>query len=121
MLQVGGQEFWIDNVCANPPPSFVGGDTPGVPVTLEPNFPNPFNPSTTLKYTLAQKGHIRLTIHDVRGHLVSNLVAGVRSAGAHSAVWDGRNIGGEMVASGVYFARIQSGETVVTRKIALVQ
>lgn len=79
------------------------------------NFPNPFNPSTTLSYTVAQTDHIRLTVYDLLGREVANLVDEVVSAGDHQVRWlaDSRT-----VSAGVYFARLEaSGSTSVHRMI----
>jgi hypothetical protein len=68
------------------------------------NYPNPFNPSTTIKYSMPTAGHLKLSIYDVRGQLVKTLVDGVRPAGAgQTVVWDGTDERGSTAASGVYF------------------
>ncbi|MCK9995961.1 MAG: T9SS type A sorting domain-containing protein, partial [Candidatus Krumholzibacteria bacterium] len=75
------------------------------------NYPNPFNPSTTIKYSMPQDGHLKLSIFNVRGQLVKTLIDGVRPAGADQAVvWDGSDNQDSSVSSGVYFyeARIKS-------------
>jgi outer membrane protein assembly factor BamB len=72
-------------------------------------FPNPFNPQTTIAFTLDRDTRIRLTVHDVRGRVVRTLAAGVMTAGEHALSWNGRDDAGRAVASGVYFARCQRG------------
>ena len=68
------------------------------------NYPNPFNPSTTIKYSMPNAGHLKLSIYNVRGHLVKTLIDGVRPAGADQTVeWDGTDERGSSAASGVYF------------------
>jgi len=74
------------------------------------NYPNPFNPSTTIQYSMPQAGHIKLSIYNVRGQLVKTLIDGVRPAGAdQTIVWDGSDNLGSSVSSGVYFyeARVE--------------
>lgn len=71
------------------------------------NFPNPFNPSTTIAYSLPSKGTIQLVIFDILGHEVTTLVAGVQERGEHSVIWDGKNNHGTLVASGNYMAKVQ--------------
>jgi hypothetical protein len=94
-----------------------------VPVrfALGDNFPNPFNPVTRISFDLPVTGPVRLTVHDVRGRAVRNLVAGVLSFGTHTAVWNGTDDAGRRVPSGVYFCRIEAGDFVATRKMMLLK
>ena len=85
------------------------------------NYPNPFNPSTVIRFHLPVPGEVRLTIHNVIGHVVRTLVVGKMAAGTHSAVWDGRDAAGNSVASGLYFYRLRAGDFVRVRKMLLVQ
>ncbi len=79
------------------------GELPGITFAAA-NYPNPFNPSTTIKYSLPKAGHLRLNIYNVRGQLVKTLINGPRPAGANQAiVWDGTDNLGSAAASGVYF------------------
>jgi 1,4-alpha-glucan branching enzyme len=88
---------------------------------LEQNSPNPFNPTTTIRFSLARSGHTTLQIYDVTGRLVRTLVDGVRSQGEQSVRWDGRNHRGESVTSGVYFYRMTSTGFKMTRKMILLR
>ncbi|MBN1824966.1 MAG: carboxypeptidase regulatory-like domain-containing protein [Candidatus Eisenbacteria bacterium] len=88
---------------------------------LEPCRPNPFNPTTTIGYSLAAPGSVKITIHDVSGRLVRTLVNGPETAGTHHAVWNGRNDEGMGVASGVYFSRLVAGGDRETRKMVLIR
>jgi len=72
------------------------------------NYPNPFNPETTIKFHLPRSSKVTLTIYDVQGHLVRQLVRGTRAPGYHSVQWNGQNEAGMMVTTGVYFYRIQA-------------
>jgi hypothetical protein len=83
---------------------------------LHQNYPNPFNPTTVLSYTLPEDSRVKLTIYDALGSLIAVLVDGIESTGEHRVVFDGSNL-----ASGTYFYRIQAGEFVQTRKLALVR
>ena len=69
-------------------------------------FPNPFNPETTFSYSQRTAGWTRLAIYDLAGRLVRTLSDGFQAAGEHRATWDGRDAGGRVVASGVYFSRL---------------
>ena len=95
----------------------------GVPVLnrLAGNFPNPFNPRTQVRFTLAEPGEIRLFIYDVRGSRVKRLADGLWPAGSHELRWDGDDDSGEGVASGVYFIRLEMGREVQTSKAVLVR
>ncbi len=86
------------------------------------NYPNPFNPSTTIEYSVA-RNHTRvtMTIYDVAGRRIATLIDGTRDAGNHSIRWDGTNHRGTRVASGVYFLRSQVGTHRSIRKLVLVQ
>jgi len=88
---------------------------------LQPNYPNPFNPSTTLRYQLPVDSQVRLDIFDVLGQKVRTLVAGARPAGYHRVVWNSRDDGGMPVASGVYFSRLQAGDYLKVRKLLLLK
>jgi endonuclease/exonuclease/phosphatase family metal-dependent hydrolase len=88
-------DFSLNAVTATPP-SLARG------VKLLPNVPNPFNPRTTLRFTLTRAEHIRLEIVDPKGRRVRTLVDALLSAGNHEIVWNGSDDGGRAVASGVY-------------------
>jgi len=75
-------------------------------VTLTGAVPNPFNPQTHISYHLPVAGEVSLRIYDVSGRLIRDLASGPRSAGQHTELWDGKDLGGQNVASGVYFARL---------------
>ncbi len=98
-----------------------GGD--GIPLVtgLEQNYPNPFNPSTTIKYQTAENGRARLAVYNLKGQQVRLLESGVRPAGLHQAVWDGRDDSGNAVSSGVYLYRLQTASTDQVRRMLLVK
>jgi hypothetical protein len=98
----------------------VGVDTaPALGAILEPNFPNPFNPQTTLSYSLAAGGRVRLSIVDVSGRELATLVDAEQAAGRHTEVWDGRDAGGHPLAAGVYVARLETGGRTRAQKLVL--
>jgi len=96
------------------------GDSPKQ-FALLPNYPNPFNPSTTIRYELASRTHVDLRVFDVRGALVRTMVDGVKGAGAYSLEWNGRDDRGTAVSSGVYFYRLTAGDFSDVRKMTLVK
>lgn len=103
-----------------PKEDITGGDIPPLYRNfLDQNFPNPFNPRTTIRFGLRSRGPVGLRIYDVSGRLVRTLVDSELEAGPHRVVWDGRNNGGSQVASGVYFCRLATGEYKKSRKIVL--
>lgn len=85
------------------------------------NFPNPFNPSTTISYRLPQAAEVELTIYNVLGQQVRALVKGQREAGNHQVVWDGRNDAGAKVGSGIYIYRFEAGEYRKVNKVILMK
>ncbi|MBT7861131.1 MAG: T9SS type A sorting domain-containing protein [Gemmatimonadetes bacterium] len=88
---------------------------------LSPNYPNPFNPSTTISYQLPVGSKIRLEIYDVLGQKVRTLVQGQQVAGVHRVVWDSRNDHGQAVGAGVYFTRFQAGHFQQVNKLLLLK
>ncbi len=88
---------------------------------LEPNFPNPFNPTTSVRFEIRAPQHVRLDVFDIAGRLVRRLVDNRLSAGTHSVIWDGMDGAGGEAASGVYFTRLAAGKTSETRKITLIR
>jgi len=89
---------------------------------LLPCHPNPFNPLTTITFTLAEPVTTRLAVYDLRGRLVRFLVAGeVLGAGVHEVVWDGRDDAGQAVAAGVYACKLTAGRFSATRSMTLVK
>jgi hypothetical protein len=90
--------------------------------SLAQNFPNPFNPSTRLHYSVAARGPVTLAVYNLRGERVAVLLHNeILPAGVHSAVWDGRGMNGEAAAAGVYLARLEAGKSVQVRKMLLVK
>ncbi len=94
------------------------GDLPGA-VTLLGNHPNPFNPQTSINFSLPSDQNITLKIYSTRGRLVRSLLSGDQPAGLHHAVWDGRDKSGRTAASGVYFYRLETDEGNFTGKMVL--
>ncbi len=88
---------------------------------LNPNYPNPFNPVTTITYNLDRTGIVVVTIYDVLGKEVRTLVNTQQVSGSHTVVWDGRNNAGIPVASGTYISLLQSENRVVSGKLTLVR
>jgi hypothetical protein len=99
--------------------------SPALPdhLTILGNWPNPFNPSTTIRF-VAPQGPARdyaLKVYDVRGKLVRDLATGRTAGGLIEATWNGHNNNGETVSSGVYLYRLDVGQEQVTGKMVLVK
>jgi hypothetical protein len=90
---------------------------------LSRNVPNPFNPSTTISYTVPENKNIRVTLEvfNMRGMLVCKLVDAERTPGVYSVIWDGTDEKGARVSSGVYFYRLRAGDFVKVRKMVLIK
>lgn len=95
------------------------GDLPAV-VSLS-AFPNPANPAVTIRFTLAEAGPVRLVVHDVRGRLVRELIAGARGVGDHHVRFDGRDHAGRDLASGVYVYRLDAAGQVRCGRLTLLR
>ncbi len=89
--------------------------------SLHANYPNPFNPSTTVKFEIPRAGMTRLAIYDVAGRMVKVLTNEVLPASAHSVVWNGDNDRGQRVASGTYYMRLTSGDYEAVQKMTLMK
>ena len=88
---------------------------------LAQNHPNPFNPTTTIRFGLIEASHVSLQVYDAGGRLVRTLVDESRPAGPFTVEWDGRNEAAQPVASGIYFYRLTAGEFVQTRKMVMLK
>ena len=90
-----------------------------LPVTFElmPNYPNPFNPETTIEYSVPNESKITIAVYNILGQKVRTLIDEVRPAGLHRIVWNGKNDRDQSVATGVYLYRLESASTVLTRKM----
>lgn len=90
---------------------------PSLQFELNTNFPNPFNPATTISYSLPKLSPVKLTIYNTSGQIVYNLVDDFQSPGLHQVHWNGQNESGEILPSGIYYYRLHAGEFVATRKM----
>ena len=89
--------------------------------SLSPNFPNPFNPTTTISYALPSACRVKLEIFNLLGQRVRTLRDMVQGAGRYEVVWDGNTDGGHIAASGIYFYRLTAGDVHFSRKMLLVK
>jgi flagellar hook assembly protein FlgD len=100
-----------------------GQGSAAVPVelVLEQNHPNPFNPATSISYTLPRNAHVRIAVYNVLGEEVALLIDGQQSAGSHSVIWNGTTDSGHAVPSGIYFYHLSAGQFVDTKKMLLLK
>ncbi len=103
-----------------PGPLAVDDNQPEAYATLA-NFPNPFNPSTTIEFMLPESGSVKLVIYDITGRKVRELISGQFSAGKHSIQWNACDDAGKPVSSGVYVSRLENGDAAVTNRMTLVR
>ena len=80
------------------------------------NYPNPFNPTTHIRFNIPETANTKLTVFNIMGEAVANLVDGVVSAGGHTVSWNAANM-----PTGVYFYRLESGNFTQTKKLLLVK
>ena len=92
-----------------------------LPFRRSSNHPNPFNAETLVRYAVPEAQRVRLTIYDMLGRAVRELVHEVRPAGVHEVVWDGRDGEGRPLASGIYLYRLVTAESSHTRKMILLR
>ena len=85
------------------------------------NYPNPFNPETTIRFSVPTSGNVKIDIYNIRGQRVTTLLNETLNYGHHSAVWNGTDSNGRSVGSGVYFYRIHAGGENVTNRMLLMK
>ena len=85
------------------------------------NYPNPFNPETTISYQLPEDSEVELIIYNIKGQLVKTLVNELLPAGEHSAIWNGRDTNDKRVGSGIYFYKLEAGDYHKVKKMILLK
>jgi len=88
---------------------------------LTQNYPNPFNPTTTISFSIPSEGHVQVSVYDITGRLVTNLVDGNLSKGYHDVIWDGSDMFGSNVSAGLYIYSLQAEGVSLTRKMVLMK
>jgi hypothetical protein len=100
----------------------VAESEPPASFQLRPNVPNPFNPQTTLSFSLPREAAASLLVYNPAGRAVRTLLSGEKlPAGPHAVIWDGRDDGGAEAASGVYFYRLVAEDRSETRRMLLLR
>ena len=91
------------------------------PIILLNNYPNPFNPETTIQFILAEDARVSLTIYNILGQEVITLINDPLSTGLHAVTWNGRDAFGNAVSSGIYIYSVQTKDTVQLKKMVLIR
>ncbi|MFN0159210.1 MAG: choice-of-anchor B family protein [Bacteroidota bacterium] len=121
MVFVYQDDWFIDDVMLSLPASADESQTTPIGFVLYPNYPNPFNPMTTIEFEMPRESWIRISIFNTLGQEIQTLVNEVKTAGRHTVRWNGENNKGGGVASGTYFCRFESGGNSFTRKMLLLR
>ena len=90
-------------------------------IMLENNYPNPFNPSTVINFTLPEEMKISLSIYNISGRYIKTIINGSKRAGRSSVVWDGLDRSGNRVSSGIYFYELRTDDFVSSKKMILLK
>ena len=88
---------------------------------LHGNYPNPFNPTTTISFSLPDEQEIELSIYNIKGQKVKQLINGQLTAGNHTMIWDGKDTNGKSVGTGIYFYKLKTGKKEISRKMLLLK
>lgn len=116
----------IESAHSNEVPISIGtgsDDDSIVPVNTSFNsiYPNPFNPTTNLYYSVSTAGNVNLSVYNLKGQLISTLVNGHQEAGNYTTLWNGTDDNGKMVPSGIYLTKFESGDYTSTKKMILMK
>jgi hypothetical protein len=99
-----------------------GQNNTPVPAKIEiTNFPNPFNPETTLFFSLPNEQEIELTVYNLKGQKVRQLARGQFPSGEHSVIWEGKDDNGKQVSSGVYLYKLETADKIISKKMLLLK
>jgi hypothetical protein len=114
---------WGGMMIFDPAFSSVDDETPNLPLTtqLYDNYPNPFNPTTTIKFDLAKASHVSIVVFNSIGQRVKTIFDGNKQAGKYDFVWDARNDHGNRVGTGVYFFKMTADDYQMTKKMVLIK
>ncbi|MBL7961554.1 T9SS type A sorting domain-containing protein, partial [bacterium] len=114
---------WSATVSGGTVGAFYNSDVSAIPseFKLHGNYPNPFNPSTTISYEIPIQGKVVIKIYNTLGQEIRTLVNEVKPAGFHKLVWDGRNNNGQSISSGLYIYRLQTDRFVKSHKMILLK
>ena len=115
---IGGD---FDPLSGSPDVRFALDSNEPLSFQLDQNFPNPFNPETTIHYAVPEASDVRLIIYSLQGQEVRVLINVPQSAGRYNTRWDGRDASGRFVSTGIYLYRLEAGSNVALRKMVFVK
>jgi len=99
-----------------------GNNIPSITkLELHNNYPNPFNPVTTISFSLPKEKKIELTIYNIKGQKVKTLYSGLAEEGKHTMVWEGKDTNDKSVSSGIYLYRLKTDNKELTRKMLMLK
>ncbi|MCB5287372.1 MAG: choice-of-anchor J domain-containing protein [Candidatus Cloacimonetes bacterium] len=115
--------FYVDNFSVHTEDGEAGEDAtaPVLTTALKGNYPNPFNPETTIRFSTKEAGPVALEIYNVKGQLIKKLVNEDKAAGEHTVVWNGTDQNNRAVSTGVYFYKMNAGKYSSTRKMIMMK
>ncbi|MDX1440349.1 MAG: T9SS type A sorting domain-containing protein, partial [Rubricoccaceae bacterium] len=122
----GETQYWLKEVTSGRDGEYWYGPatlppSAAVPFSLSPIYPNPFNPETSIQFSIPNRGEVELAVFDTKGRLVRRLIRATRAGGNYTERWDGRDVNGETVASGVYFVRLVWSGRSQSQKVVLLR
>jgi hypothetical protein len=112
-----------DSIYVNANGSSAGDNPNPIPVVtkLNGNYPNPFNPTTNISFSLKERQNVQIYVYNTKGQLVKRLISQNMNAGNHTVVWNGKDNNGRSVASGIYFYRMNTEKSSFTKKMMLIK
>jgi len=115
--------FYVDNFSVHTDGGSSAEDptAPMLQTELKGNYPNPFNPTTTIRYSVKEAGPVEIEIYNVKGQLVKHLMQEDKAAGEHTVIWNGNDENNQAVSTGVYFYKMNAGKYSSTRKMIMMK
>jgi flagellar hook assembly protein FlgD len=124
LTSLASKQEWMEDLAdwfGIMPTANADNNLPGLVTKLESIYPNPFNPSTTIRFQLSQAAEISLEIYNIKGQKVATLTNGHKTAGTHTAIWNGIDNSGRKASSGIYYVRLKTPKQTESRKITLIK
>ena len=88
---------------------------------LQAPYPNPFNPSTTISFSVPQTDHVELVVYNITGAKIHTLISDTVNSGHHTVIWDGKDMNGTQVAAGIYLIQMRCNTFNTTKKVMLMK